>query len=302
MVDLAHEALMEGWEEFAKWREAKRQLLRLRDRLEDAWREWDTEGRKYEDSIRGSLLARVRENWQHLESELDATVIEFYHLSDTYDAFIQERFRKQPQEEEKLRKELLETKAKMREINLQISSNVYEQENISFQDRLTRQLLTIQDNLHELHNKQLKLEKEKLDYLSALQRFEQRMGNAQKAAKWLNYNQETLVETAAKATLDADTNLTKSGGVMDSPDKVQRFRWDVDDYIDWLRSSLELGAIIPLEETDLIPTLSSSAAYAAAFDFIKEKAVIDLSDDIAGELEVCLSYLINYFTQNQSNS
>jgi hypothetical protein len=46
MVDLTHEALMEGWEEFAKWRETKRQLLRLRDRLEDALREWDREGRK----------------------------------------------------------------------------------------------------------------------------------------------------------------------------------------------------------------------------------------------------------------
>lgn len=31
VIDLAHEALMSGWEEFAQWRDKYRQILRLRD-------------------------------------------------------------------------------------------------------------------------------------------------------------------------------------------------------------------------------------------------------------------------------
>jgi energy-coupling factor transporter ATP-binding protein EcfA2 len=260
IVDLAHEALMEGWEEFAKWRETKRQLLRLRDRLEDALREWDREGKKNEDLIKGSLLAQVRENWQDLESELDVTGKEFYYLSD-----------------------------------------VYEQEQFSSQERLRRKLRETQAKLEELSRQRTQLEQQKAGYLATLQRFEQRMGNSRRTAEWLKENQEELIETATLAALDAGSSLTKAGGTLDSPDKVQRFRWDIDDYIDWLRTSLELGAIIPLEETDLTPTLSNSRiSYVAAFNFIKERAERELSNGVAEELEVVLSYLINYFSPASS--
>ena len=40
-VDLAHEALMEKWEYFAKWREEKREVLRLVNRIRDAFEECD---------------------------------------------------------------------------------------------------------------------------------------------------------------------------------------------------------------------------------------------------------------------
>lgn len=127
------------------------------------------------------------------------------------------------------------------------------------------------------------------------------MGNSKRAAEWLKENQEELIETATLAALDAGLSLTQAGVTLDSPDKVQRFRWDTDDYIDWLRSSLELGAIIPLEETDLTPTLTSSrSAYIAAFCLIKEKVMRDLSDGVAEELEVVLNYLINYFSPASS--
>jgi hypothetical protein len=127
-----------------------------------------------------------------------------------------------------------------------------------------------------------------------MQRFEQRKRDSQRAAEWLKKNQEELVEAATKAVLDTDSSLTKASGTLDSPDKVQRLRWDIDDYIDWLRTSLELGAIIRLEETDLTPTLSNSRiAYVAAFSFIKERAARNLSNGTAEELEVVLNYLIN---------
>jgi hypothetical protein len=228
--------------------------------LEDALREWDREGKKNEDLIKGSLLAQVRENWQDLESELDVTGKEFYYLSD-----------------------------------------VYEQEQFSSQERLRRKLRETQAKLEELSRQRTQLEQQKAGYLATLQRFEQRMGNSKRAAEWLKENQEELIETATLAALDVGSSLTKAGGTLDSPDKVQRFRWDIDDYIDWLRSSLEIGAIIPLEETDLTPTLSNSRiAYVVAFSFIKQRAERELSNGVAEELEVVLSYLINYFSPASS--
>jgi signal transduction histidine kinase len=79
-VDLAHEALMEGWERFAKWRKTGRELRRLIDRVEDALREWQ-EQPKDDNLMMGGLLAQVQKKWQELQSELDTTVKEFYQRS-----------------------------------------------------------------------------------------------------------------------------------------------------------------------------------------------------------------------------
>ena len=79
-VDLAHEALISGWQTFVEWRSKNRDLRRLSDRLEDALREW----RKYPSNhnlMMGGLLAQVIENWQDLEPNLDAASKEFYRQS-----------------------------------------------------------------------------------------------------------------------------------------------------------------------------------------------------------------------------
>jgi formylglycine-generating enzyme required for sulfatase activity len=39
-VDLAHEALIEGWQRFANWRQADRDVQRLVDRVDDAYKGW----------------------------------------------------------------------------------------------------------------------------------------------------------------------------------------------------------------------------------------------------------------------
>ena len=39
-IDLAHEALMDGWLRFSNWRKEDREVRRLLDRLEDEHREW----------------------------------------------------------------------------------------------------------------------------------------------------------------------------------------------------------------------------------------------------------------------
>jgi hypothetical protein len=81
-VDLAHEALMEGWERFAIWRKEDRELRRLIDLVEDALQEWQKEP-DAQNLMRGKLLDCVKEKWQELESELDYAAREFYEQSIT---------------------------------------------------------------------------------------------------------------------------------------------------------------------------------------------------------------------------
>ncbi|MBD2168301.1 caspase family protein [Calothrix membranacea FACHB-236] len=83
-VDLAHEALMEAWERFAKWRKTGRELRRLIDRVEDAFREWQ-EQPDDGNLMMGRLLAQVQHKWQELEPELDTTVKDFYQHSVVFE-------------------------------------------------------------------------------------------------------------------------------------------------------------------------------------------------------------------------
>jgi energy-coupling factor transporter ATP-binding protein EcfA2 len=253
IIDLAHEALMSGWKEFELWREEYRQILRLRDRVDDALRAWDTNGRKDEDLIMGGLLGRVRENWLDLQLELDIIAKEFYQRSDAYE-------REQNFSQTNLLENLQEIEAKLKALSLQ----------------------------------QIEIENQKADFQAVLQRFESRMANSKVAAKWVKDNRKMLVKQAVKAVIEHNLNLPQTVDA-DSSSLVQRLTRDVSDYLGWLYESLELGAIIPLEEIDLIPVLPGSI-YAVAFDFIKrEKVVKNLSNGVAHELEGMLDALINYF-------
>jgi hypothetical protein len=80
-IDLAHETLMEDWQRFAQWRQEKRQLRRLIDRVEDALRIWQEE-KKDDNLMMGGLLDQVREKWLELEPILDSAAREFYQQSD----------------------------------------------------------------------------------------------------------------------------------------------------------------------------------------------------------------------------
>lgn len=63
-VDVAHEALLAGWEQFAEWRRKDRSLWRLEQRLKDAYEEWQKKAAGEERDrylLTGGLLAEVRE-------------------------------------------------------------------------------------------------------------------------------------------------------------------------------------------------------------------------------------------------
>jgi WD40 repeat protein/energy-coupling factor transporter ATP-binding protein EcfA2 len=84
MVDLAHEALMEGWTKFAQWRQEDRELRRLSDRIEDAWREWEKQP-KDEYLMMGGLLNQVRLEWENLAVYLEPNLKEFYRRSNAHE-------------------------------------------------------------------------------------------------------------------------------------------------------------------------------------------------------------------------
>jgi signal transduction histidine kinase len=83
-VDLAHEALMQGWRRFALWREENRELRSLTDRIEDALREWQ-KNPKDDNLMMGGLLAQVRKHWAELETNLSSSAKEFCRHSDAHE-------------------------------------------------------------------------------------------------------------------------------------------------------------------------------------------------------------------------
>ncbi|MEH1930598.1 nSTAND1 domain-containing NTPase [Nostoc sp.] len=86
-IDLAHEALIEGWQQFAWWRQQDRDLRRLSDRLEDARREWVNKSQDDKYLMQGGLLAEVRDSWQQLQPYLKSPQEDedFYQRSDAHE-------------------------------------------------------------------------------------------------------------------------------------------------------------------------------------------------------------------------
>ncbi|MEP1080057.1 hypothetical protein NDI52_32345 [Leptolyngbya sp. PL-A3] len=80
-VDLAHEALMDGWKRFAEWREGDRDVRRLIDRMEDARREWEHHQRNSNFLLSKGLLLQAR----GLEPYFTEALHKFYTASQRYE-------------------------------------------------------------------------------------------------------------------------------------------------------------------------------------------------------------------------
>ncbi len=64
VVDLSHEALMQGWKRFVKWREIDRDLRRLVDKIEEARREWLVQKSKKDQNyytLQGPMLKSAKD-------------------------------------------------------------------------------------------------------------------------------------------------------------------------------------------------------------------------------------------------
>ncbi|MEM1256522.1 MAG: diguanylate cyclase [Cyanobacteria bacterium P01_H01_bin.21] len=80
LVDLTHEALMDGWERLKKWRKENPKVRRLAYQIENEFQLWE-EGKSSEYLLTGRLLAEARENWEHICSFVSNDVIQFYEES-----------------------------------------------------------------------------------------------------------------------------------------------------------------------------------------------------------------------------
>ncbi|MEL6813536.1 MAG: caspase family protein, partial [Cyanobacteria bacterium J06598_3] len=93
-IDLAHEALLEGWVRFAAWRQEDRDLRRLEQRMGDEYETWKRvkeTAEKDEDEylLKGGLLAEVREQREALSKRLEESrpmLMKYFADSDRKDA------------------------------------------------------------------------------------------------------------------------------------------------------------------------------------------------------------------------
>jgi hypothetical protein len=60
VIDLSHEALMQGWQSFVKWREIDRDVRRLVDKIEEARREWLVKKQQGKYLLEGRLLGDAK--------------------------------------------------------------------------------------------------------------------------------------------------------------------------------------------------------------------------------------------------
>ena len=88
VIDLAHEALIDGWSLYQKWRNEGKDLLRLRAQVEDQRKLWEEQNRSDLHLMTRGLVARVTEVWPQLQpmlrGETKAADEEFYQHSRDY--------------------------------------------------------------------------------------------------------------------------------------------------------------------------------------------------------------------------
>ncbi|MFB2921968.1 caspase family protein [Aerosakkonema funiforme] len=91
-VDLAHEALIESWQRFVEWRQENRELRRLIDRIEVAFREWLKHQQDVDYLLPRGLLGQVRSHLPNLEPYLTNSLKEYYEQSNAYEEALKAKY------------------------------------------------------------------------------------------------------------------------------------------------------------------------------------------------------------------
>ncbi|NEO76511.1 caspase family protein [Moorena sp. SIO4G3] len=86
-IDLAHEALIEGWKTFANWLGNSQEIRKIRDKIEDQFEEWKKSTNNDSHLIMGGLLSQVKydQYYSKLKVELDDEAFNFVNLSIKYE-------------------------------------------------------------------------------------------------------------------------------------------------------------------------------------------------------------------------
>ncbi len=294
-IDLAHEALIKGWKKLYSWCQENRDLRQLRQRIEDVHEEWLNKNQDDSYLLQGGWLLEIREQWHCLEVELPHNVIAFYQQSDAFEKQ-QAAYRA---EIDRIRWWLQKIQSKIDSSLCEAQDSVNSITSLESPNKYLSQILEIKaeldikrDELDKMPNSSdlVRLNEDLAKFEDGIQRFKERMKNSHFAARWLDFNRGDLVREATKFAFGETFDLDSL------KQEVQQFEWDVDDYIDWLRQSLNLGKPIPLSDVDIAPSFEHEL-YRAAFRFIEtEKVVHQLPDQVAEEIEGYLDYLIEHFS------
>jgi WD40 repeat protein len=113
VVDLAHEALIDGWKLFRHWRKEVENLLRLRANIEGQRKQWQKRGCHENDLMTRGLLAQIKQvSWEALLLYIrDDADVEFYVKSQT---FINKQDAYEKHRNEKLQQALLESQLQLK--------------------------------------------------------------------------------------------------------------------------------------------------------------------------------------------
>jgi hypothetical protein len=84
VIDLSHEALMQGWQSFVKWREIDRDLRRLVDKIEEARRDWLVKKQQRKYLLEGRLLGDAKRLLKDRSESLLGEVRSFVIKSSRY--------------------------------------------------------------------------------------------------------------------------------------------------------------------------------------------------------------------------
>ncbi len=79
VIDFSHEALIQSWQRFAKWRGENRDMRRLVQRVQDAYKEWSDKGKNDEYLMQGGLLSDVDQYWVALSDILDSPIHNYFY-------------------------------------------------------------------------------------------------------------------------------------------------------------------------------------------------------------------------------
>jgi energy-coupling factor transporter ATP-binding protein EcfA2 len=162
-VDLAHEALLDGWTQFAEWRKGDREVRRLADRIHDDFKVWRIHNCDNNFLISGGLLTQIHKSRLDLELYLSCEEMEFYQLSYKY---------------------------QLHQTSYEQEVNQVKEQLRSLQKKVVNKMNQTVDNATDL----AEFNQELNNYVEELQVFEVRRKSSQLMAEWLIENQKDLAE------------------------------------------------------------------------------------------------------------
>ena len=296
-IDLAHEALIGGWQRYAEWRNQDRELRRLTDQVDDALRNWEEQSQRDDFLMPRGLVKQVTKRWSELQPYLSKAAQEFYQCSydhdrekTSYESDIN-HFKGQLQELQMNLTERLEQIAKLRE--LRESREADNSQNRPPAESPNIEETASLDNPNQAALVRLRDEVDR--FLGRAQRFEERMQAANSAADWIGSHQATIVDVIVQYSLTNSPQNSDDEMPFNHPENVQKYYGEINRYLDWLQESLRRGQPL-VDQIDEIPISLPRDIYTEAFKLIKQEwESSDLSNSLIQEIQPYLKYLIAYF-------